>query len=365
MTFLKRVLDAPSYGFEREGKFYVPSHQELWSEFFSRLNLFASKKNWLPVFSWATSLVLALPLALFFSRHFSWALAALAFVYSMVILGSHGTFWFHRYSTHRAFKFRNAFFRTLCRNLVIRTIPDEIYVISHHVHHQFSEQPGDPYNVHGGWLYCFLADANHQTIRKDLSERDYQQLCKLIEPTGIHVNSYAQYRKWGSLCHPAWAIGHYLLNWTFWYLAFYWLGGHALATALFGAAGVWAIGVRTFNYEGHGRGKDRRQEGIDFNREDLSVNQIWPGYVSGEWHNNHHLYPNGARAGFLPYQLDLPWLFIRALRLFGIVHSIRDYKADFLRDHYEPYLAASAPAALSVTGPSASHSLALPSNPSA
>lgn len=338
MTFLKRVLEPPSYGFERGGVFYAPTPKEIRSEFFRRLNVFKTKKNWLPFFFWSATLCLMIFLAYFFTHFFSLELVLLGFIYSMVILGSHGTFWLHRHGTHQAFQFKNAFYRTLCRNLVIKIVPEEIYIISHHVHHRFSEQAGDPYNVHGGWLYCFLADVNHQPISQSLSEKDYQQLCKLMHHTGVRLNSYRQYQKWGTLSHPAFTTAHYLLNWTFWYGTFYLIGGNALATALFGASGLWALGVRTFNFEGHGKGKDLRQDGIDFNRRDLSVNQIWPGYVSGEWHNNHHLYPNGARSGFLPYQLDLPWMAIWLLKSCGIITSYRDYKKNFYRDHYEPYL---------------------------
>lgn len=340
MTLLSRVLDAPSYGFTRDGALYVPSQSEILKEFFRRLNIFASRHNWLPFFSWTATLVLIVPLYFFVTLHFSWPLAFVGFIYSMVILGSHGTFWLHRYGTHRAFRFTSPWVRMICRNLVLRIIPEEIYIVSHHVHHQLSEQPGDPYNVHGGWLYCFLADVNHQTLNKDLSEKDYAQARKLMEATGVRLNSYEQYRKWGSLCHPLFATAHYLVNWGVWYGIFYLMGGHALATAIFGSAAVWGIGVRTFNYEGHGRGKDRRVEGIDFNRDDLSVNQVWPGYVSGEWHNNHHLYPTGARAGFLPYQLDLPWLFIKLLESLGGVAGVRDPKADFHKRYYQPYLEA-------------------------
>ena len=82
-----------------------------------------------------------------------------------------------------------------------------------------------------------------------------------------------------------------------------------------------------------------RQEGIDFNRADLSINQPWPGMITGEWHNNHHLYPNGIRAGFLPYQWDYAWLFICGCRLFGGIKSYRDYKVQFMEKHYQPYLA--------------------------
>lgn len=339
MPFLDRVLEEPSYGWRRAGKLYVPSQRELWREFFARLNVFRSRTNWLSAFTWSATLALTAPLVLFLRYHFSWWLVALGFVYSMIVLGSHGTVWLHRYSTHRAYRFRNRFFRELCRNLVIKIVPEETYVISHHVHHRFAEQPGDPYNASAGFLYCFLADVNHQAIHRSLSEPDYERLCEMLRHTGVRMNSYASYRSWGSICHPAFTVGHFAANWAFWYGAFYLLGGHALALALFGSAAVWAIGVRTFNYGGHGGGRDRRRAGVDFNTRDIAVNQLWPGYVAGEWHSNHHLYPGSARCGFLRYQLDLAWWFIWLWARLGAIASFQDNTADFMRDHYHPYLA--------------------------
>ena len=337
LSYLKNVLESPSYGFERNGKFYKPTQREILTEFLNRLNLFNSRKNWLSAFFWITNLALALPLTLFLTHYFSLSLLLIGMVYSMVILGTYGTFYLHRYSTHHAFTFTNSVWRLIGRNLVIKVIPEEVYVISHHVHHQYSEQAGDPYNVHGGWLYCFLADVNHQGIRRDLSEAEYKRLVRMIEKSGVQANRYDQYLKWGSLCHPVNTILHYTLNWAFWYGTFYLLGGHALATAIFGCTVIWAFGVRTYNFDGHGGGKDRRQEGIDFNRADLSVNQIWPGFVAGEWHNNHHLFPNGARSGFLSYQMDSAWILIRFFHWIGGISSYRDYKAEFIRDYWTPY----------------------------
>lgn len=337
MAFLDRVLAKPSYGYERGGELYVPSQRELWGEFFRGLNIFRSRKNWLSFFGWAATLGLCVPLVLFVCLHFSWWLVGLGFVYSMVVLGSHGTVWLHRYSTHGAYRFRNGFARALCRNLVIKIVPEETYVVSHHVHHRYAEQPGDPYNAQGGFWYCFLADVTHQPIAKDLDERDYERLCGMMRHTGMRLNSYASYRKWGSLCHPASTIAHYALNWLAWYGIFFLVGGHALALALFGSAAVWAFGVRTFNYGGHGGGRDLRRPGTDFNREDRAINQLWPGIVAGEWHSNHHLYPGGARSGFLASQIDFPWYFIWVWSRLGLVASYRDFKAEFVRDHLTPY----------------------------
>lgn len=123
MAFLSRILDPPTYGFERNGNLYRPTHREIINEFFNKLNIFSTKKNWLPLFGWITSLSFTIPLLVFIFHYWSWKLALLGFIYSMVILGSFGTFWYHRYSTHRAFKFKNNFFRNICRNLVIKVNP--------------------------------------------------------------------------------------------------------------------------------------------------------------------------------------------------------------------------------------------------
>ena len=90
------------------------------------------------------------------------------------------------------------------------------------------------------------------------------------------------------------------------------------------------------------------REGIDHNREDMSINQLWPGYVAGEWHNNHHLYPKSARSGFKPYQFDLAWCYIKMMSMLGAVSSYRDSKADFLKEYCTPVPVA-VPAAIQVT----------------
>ncbi|MDP9149541.1 MAG: fatty acid desaturase [Myxococcota bacterium] len=340
MPFLSRVLEPPSYGFVRGGSFYLPTSGQIWREFLARSNVLRSRKQWLPLWSWLSSLALVPFLLVFLTKHFHVWLLVAGFFYSMVVLGTHGTVYLHRYCTHRAFAFKSAAWRFVFGHLVIKIVSEELYVVSHHVHHRMSERAGDPYNAHGGWLYCFLADVNHQPISQNLSEQDYRRVRLLLRHTGLRMNSYEEYTRWGSVSHPAHVIGTQLLNWAFWYGVLFALGGHALATAIFGAACVWAFGIRTFNFDGHGRGKDSRREGYDFHRTDLSINQWFPGFVSGEWHNNHHLYPSSARAGFLPHQVDLAWCAIRTCAWLGGVDRWRDSKADFLRDHYRPYLAA-------------------------
>src|SRR5476651_536469 len=196
MPFLNSVLEPPSYGWKDEfGNLEKPSSKQIFKEFFSRLNVFKNKKNWLSFMSWMMIVVLAPFLFIFIFKYFSFKLLIAAFVYSMIIMGTHGTIWLHRYCTHGAYTFSNNFWRFFTQNLTLKIIPEEIYAISHHVHHALSDQPGDPYNANGGFLYCFLADVNHQPIGRNLSEKDYGKCVNLMSHTGIKPNTYAQYKK--------------------------------------------------------------------------------------------------------------------------------------------------------------------------
>jgi stearoyl-CoA desaturase (delta-9 desaturase) len=337
MTFLNTVLEPPGYGWRDEfGVLVKPTHKQILKEFFSRLNVFRCKKNWLSFVSWMLILALSPFFTLFFFKYITLPRVAIAFVYGMIIMGTHGTIWHHRYCTHRAYKFRNNFWRLLTQNLTLKIIPEEIYAISHHVHHALSDTPGDPYNANGGFLYCFLADVNHQPIARNMCERDYYRCTNLMKHTGITPNTYAQYQKWGSIATPWRTLVSVILNWSFWFAAFYLIGGMGLVCTMFAAAGVWAVGVRTFNYEGHRKGKDKRKEGTDYNRDDMSINQVWPGFVAGEWHNNHHLYPKSARSGFKPYQIDFAWYYIKFMSIIGAVSHYRDSKKEFYSEYYKP-----------------------------
>lgn len=342
MSFISNVLATPSYGWKTsDGALVKPTPKQIFAEFFSRINIFATRKNWLPFFSWVSILSFAPFFFMFVWKEIQdfngWYLLA-AFVYGMIFMGTHGTIWYHRYGTHQAYTFSNKFWRFFTANLVIKMIPEEVYIVSHHVHHALSDEPGDPYNAAGGFLYCFLADANHQPIAKDLSQEDYHKAAAMLSHTGIKANSYITYQKWGSIAHPLNTVLSTLANWAFWVTAFYFIGGLYLVLAIVAGAFVWGLGVRTFNYEGHAKGERKQLAGFDFNDKDKSINQWWPGIVAGEWHNNHHLYPASARSGFLKGQIDFAWYYIRMMKLIGGVSSYRDAKKQFIENYRNPYL---------------------------
>ncbi|TAK20956.1 MAG: acyl-CoA desaturase [Myxococcaceae bacterium] len=352
LPLLARALREPVYGWTKDGVLSKPTNAEIMRAWRSRMDILHDRKTWIAVTGWFWTLALIPFGVVFLTKYFSWTLMLAGFLYSMVWIGTHGTVWLHRYSTHRAFTFRNRFARALCRELSIKIVPEETYVVSHHVHHAYSDQPGDPYNAQAGWLYCFLAAELHQPISRTLSPRDYEQVAALINHTGVKLNSYEQYQRWGTIAHPARTWAHFALNWAAWYGIFYLLGGHALATALFGWAAVWGIGIRAHNYDLHAGGKDRRRDGIEFDRRNLSINAFWPGLVAGEWHNNHHLFPQSVRAGFLWWQPDISFAFIRLYRLLGGITAWRNFEDKFFERHYRPWLAAKSGPAPTVVAPS-------------
>ena len=66
MAFIDEVLQAPSYGWKDEkGELIKPTRKQLFREFFSRSNIFKSKKNWISLIGWFM-IVCMIPFAYFF-----------------------------------------------------------------------------------------------------------------------------------------------------------------------------------------------------------------------------------------------------------------------------------------------------------
>lgn len=338
MRALKFLLRRPTYPYSNEsGELYVPSTKELLSSFLTNSNIFQDKRNWLQVMSQLGTLLLIIPAIIFVTQYWDLKIFLLCIPYTLLVKNIHGTAYLHRFCSHKAFEVKNKFFLMIFRNLTVKVIPEEVFAISHHVHHALSDKPGDPYNTFAGWLYCYLADVNHQAIARDLSENEYAGVRKMMAHTGIKLNSFEQYQKWGSLAHPVRTILHYTLNWAFWFGTFYLLGGLALATCLFMMSFLFGVFVRNFNYKAHGSGKDKRKVGRDFNK-DFAVNIPLAGFTAGEWHSNHHLYPTSARNGFLWWQLDFTYYFIWFFEKIGIITNKKNYTKDFIKTYYLPYI---------------------------
>ena len=63
----------------------------------------------------------------------------------------------------------------------------------------------------------------------------------------------------------------------------------------------------------------------NFETGEKSTNLWWVALFGlGEgWHNNHHAYPNSARHGMKPWELDISWMMIRLMSFVGLARDIR------------------------------------------
>ncbi len=248
----------------------------------------------------------------FFYRHFSLFYMAIVLGLGIASATIYNTVWYHRYCSHRAFKFRNIWWARLFLWTNPVCFREESYVIPHRVHHSKSDEPGDPYGPHLGWLGSYLATESQQKMNRQISRQDYERLSKSLDHIGFVQNSYEQYQRTGSVEN----VWHYALRVVFvnlfWSAIAYAVAGWTAVLAWQSSQFLYAFVVRDFNYRGHGGFFGTKPEG-------MPLNQIIYGLIAGEWHENHHLFPRLARSGLAWWQLDLPYWVIRAMSICGIV----------------------------------------------
>ena len=234
---------------------------------------------------------------------FSWpVLAATIFLYWMTT-GLGISMGYHRLHTHRSYKvpLPLEYFFAVCGALTLEGGPIS-WVATHRIHHQNSDQPGDPHSpreggwwAHAGWLLS--GQTNHNNTRL--------------------MSKYA----------PDLAKHRFYI----WLNNYHWVPMIALAVLLFAIGGLplmlWGIFVRVVfglhatwlvNSATHMWGRRR------FATRDDSRNNWWVALITfGEgWHNNHHAHPTSARHGLAWYEFDPSWILIKVLKFFGIAKSI-------------------------------------------
>ena len=235
---------------------------------------------------------------------FSWpALAITVFLYWMCA-GLGISMGYHRLHTHRSYQVPLAleYFFAVCGTLTLQGGPI-FWVATHRIHHQKSDQPGDPHSprdggwwAHMGWL--LVGESKHRNT----------PLMSKYAPDLVKDRFYV----WLDYCH--------------------WVPMIVLGIVLFALGGVsfvlWGICVRVVvglhstwlvNSATHMWGSRR------FATRDDSRNNWWIALItSGEgWHNNHHAHPTSARHGLAWYEFDLSWIQIQILMFFGIAKSVR------------------------------------------
>jgi fatty-acid desaturase len=240
---------------------------------------------------------------------FSWKAFAVAAVLYCVATGLGISMGYHRLHTHRSYKvplWIDHFF-AVCGALTLEGGP-LFWVATHRIHHQKSDQPGDPHSpregawwAHVGWI--IFGEANHNNTQK--MAKYAPDLAK--DPFHVWLNNY----HWV----PMVILGLLLLA----------LGGLPMMLwgiclrVVAGLHATWLVNSATHLWGG------RR-----FDTRDDSRNNWWVALITfGEgWHNNHHAHPASARHGLAWYEFDPSWLLISTLKFFGVARSVKVAKLD-------------------------------------
>jgi fatty-acid desaturase len=259
--------------------------------------------------NWVTAIFMALfhvgaVAALFF---FTWKALFVA-MFLWWVSGSLGIgMSYHRLLTHRGYKTPKwvEYFLTICATLALEGGPI-FWVATHRIHHQYSDQDGDPHSpiegkwwAHMGWI--LMGKSMHH---------DTTTLARYVPDLAkdkVHV--------WLTKYHyvPMIVLGLILLA----------IGGVPFL--------MWGIFMRTVvglhatwlvNSATHSWGTRR------FATRDLSTNSWWVALLTfGEgWHNNHHAHPTAAQHGFTWYEVDVNWYGIWTLKTLGLAWDIKRVK---------------------------------------
>ncbi len=261
--------------------------------------------------NWPTTIVMLLfhigaIVGLFF---FTWKIFLATVVLYWATTGLGISLGYHRLHTHRSYKcpaWMDYMF-AVCGALTLEGGPIS-WVATHRVHHQKSDQAGDPHSprdgawwAHVGWL--IFGESNHSNTRA--MAKYAPDLAK--KPFYVWLNNW----HWV----PMVILG----------AALYAIGGTPLflwgifVRVVFGLHATWLVNSAT-----HMWGKRR------FNTRDDSRNNWWVAAITfGEgWHNNHHAHPASARHGLAWYEFDPSWLTLKLLRKIGIVSNVQVARLD-------------------------------------
>jgi len=235
---------------------------------------------------------------------FSWQRLAVTVLLYYIATGLGISMGYHRLHTHRSYKVPvwMEYFFALCGTLTLEGGPI-FWVAVHRVHHQNSDQPGDPHSPrdgafwsHIGWI--LFGQTNHNNTRMmakytpDLAKHKFYVWLNNWHWVPVTILSFA-----------LWAIGGLPL--------FLWATCFRI---VFGLHATWAVNSAT-----HMWGERR------FATRDDSRNTWWVAlFTFGEgWHNNHHAHPTSARHGLAWYEFDPSWLLIKVLTRLGIAKAVQ------------------------------------------
>ena len=320
----------PTYGWaDADGRPHLPTPREAFREWLDAINVFANPYRapalLFALFHFTTALLFVASLFALTWPARIWGLAtavAMSLVYQ--------TTWYHKYCSHGAFRFSS----TWPARVYLWTNPlvmkEDVYAIAHRLHHQLSDGAGDPHGPHLGWLGSYLCWESFFRTNTAITDRQYEMLTRSLRHLAMPMNSLAEYRRTGSI-EPLWHYTSRVLVSQALFIGFnYAVGGWSFVLAAYSGVFGYTFFWREFPWRGHGGSTDRPKiPGWEFDQRSKSTNRRAPGYLGGEWHDNHHRLPTSANCAVLPWQVDPAFVFIRALYALGIVSFYNDTATPF------------------------------------
>jgi fatty-acid desaturase len=261
--------------------------------------------------NWPTSLVLVLfhlgAIAALFM--FSWRNLLISMALYWITVGWGISLGYHRLHTHRSYKVPlwMEYFFAVCGTLTLEGGPI-FWVATHRIHHQKSDQAGDPHSPHDGAWWAHMGwilwgETNHNNTK----------LMSKYAPDLARHKFYIWLNNWHWI--PMVALGVILLATGGWSLLFWGI----FLRVVVGLHATWLVNSAT-----HMWGNRR------FTTKDDSRNNWWVALMTfGEgWHNNHHAHPTSARHGLAWYEFDISWITLTFLKAIGVAKQIRVAKID-------------------------------------
>ena len=206
----------------------------------------------------------------------------------------------HRYFAHRAYRTSRAF-QLLMAVLGSVFFADVIgFVGRHRLHHRNSDTEADVHSPLRGWWQCWVGSLLDDGVPEQVVLENARDWTRYPELVWLHRYFFL----------PGFATA--ALTW--------WFGGYTMFACAYCLIFLVSFhGPSALNWLGH-RG-DRRP----FDTGDLSSNSLFLGFVLfGEgWHNNHHQFPNSARAGLHWYEFDGVYYWLKLLSWVGLIWDLR------------------------------------------
>jgi stearoyl-CoA desaturase (delta-9 desaturase) len=236
--------------------------------------------------------------------YFSWTnLLVTVFMYWLAI-GLGISMGYHRLHTHRGYKcpLWLEYFLAVCGTLTLEGGPI-FWVAVHRVHHQKSDQAGDPHSprdgffwAHMGWI--IFGEGNHNNT-------------KLMSKYAPDLGRHKFYRELNNWHWVPLVVSSAIL---------YAIGGLPLVLwasclrVVVGLHSTWLVNSAT-----HVWGLRR------FATRDDSRNNWWVALLTfGEgWHNNHHAHPVSIRHGLAWYEIDHSWILVNMWKKLGLAWDLK------------------------------------------